>query len=271
MAGKSSVQAWLCPFFRITCWGIMLSGMWLGGISLATPAMGSQVAEGAVTIKPTEQLPQVIVAENLIQQATRCIQEEMAAAGDTRRYTVEPVRVPPGLRLPWGNITYSCTLPNGIRKARMTAVNVDVLVNGVPYARMVCSMRVRVYEKIIVAASRIQKETPIKAEQLMLSEREDTGKAFERYTDVNALVGKVVSSNVAAGTVIHSGMIKEPIMITPFSKVNISTNVNGVEISIQGTALERGRRGDYIMVQNDSSRRSFKAKVIDENNVQVVQ
>ncbi len=231
----------------------------------------SKVVEAAITIKTTEQLPQIIVEENLIQQATKCIREEMAAAGDNRRYTVEPVRVPPGLRMPWGSITYSCTLPNGIRKSRLTAVNVDVLVDGVPYARMVCSMRVRIYEKIVVASSKIQKETPIKAEQLMISEREDTGKAFDRYTDISELVGKVVSSNVAAGTVLHSGMIKEPIMITPFSKVNISTNVNGVEISIQGTALERGRLGDYIMVQNDSSKRKLKAKVIDENNVQVVQ
>ena len=260
-----------CYSLRIICFGALLFGIWLDIVPLSAAPMGSQMAEAAVRIKPTEQLPQVIVEENLVQQATKCIREEMAAAGDTRRYTVEPVRVPPGLRLPWGNITYSCTLPNGIRKSRLTAVNVDVLVDGVPYARMVCSMRVRVYEKIIVAASKIQKETPIKAEQLMLSEREDTGKAFDRYTDTNELVGKVATANVPAGTVLHSGMIKEPILITPFSKVNISTNVNGVEISLQGTALERGRRGDYIMVQNDSSRRKLKAKVIDENNVQVVQ
>ena len=265
------VPSWPCSLLRIICSGALLLGIWLGSVHLWAAPIGSKIAEAAVTVKPTEQLPQVIVAENFIQQANKCIREEMEAAGDTRRYTVEPVRVPPGLRLPWGNITYSCTLPNGIRKARLTAVNVDVLLNGVPYARMVCSMRVRIYEKIIVAASRIQKETPIKAEQLMLSEREDTGKAFERYTDANELVGKVVTANVAAGTVLHSGMIKEPIMINPFSKVNISTNVNGVEISIQGTALERGRRGDYIMVENDSSGRKLKAKVIDENNVQVVQ
>ncbi len=256
---------------RIICCGAVLLAMWLGNISLASDPIPNRVAEAAIKIEPTEQLPQVILEENLIQQANKCIQAEMAAAGDTRRYTIEPVKVPPGLRLPWGNITYSCTLPNGIRKSRMTAVNVDVLVDGVPYARMVCSMRVRVYEKIVVAASRIQKEVPLRAEQLMLSEREDTGKAFERYTDTRDLIGKVVTSNVVAGAVIHSGMVKEPIMITPFSKVNISTNVNGVEISILGTALERGRLGEYIMVENDSSKRKVKAKVIDENNVQVVQ
>ena len=225
--------------------------------------------EAAIEIEPTPQLPQVILRENLIQQAEKCIAEEMANAGSHKRYTVEAVRVPAGLRLPWGNITYSCTLPNGIRKSLLTAVNVDVLVDGAPYAHMVCSMRVRIYEKIVVAATPIQKEVPIKLENLRIAEREDKGRAYERYTAPQDLVGKVITTNAAAGTVIHSGMVKEQILIQPYSQVNICTSVNGVEIKTDGTALERGRRGDYIMVQNTSSKRKVRAKVIDENNVQV--
>lgn len=225
--------------------------------------------EAAIEIEPTPQLPQVILRENLIQQAEKCIAEEMANAGSHKRYTVEAVRVPAGLRLPWGNITYSCTLPNGIRKSLLTAVNVDVLVDGAPYAHIVCSMRVRIYEKIVVAATPIQKEVPIKLENLRIAEREDKGRAYERYTSPQDLVGKVITTNAAAGTVLHSGMVKEQILIQPYSQVNICTNVNGVEIKTDGTALERGRRGDYIMVQNTSSKRKVRAKVIDENNVQV--
>ena len=101
------------------------------------------------------------------------------------------------------------------------------------------------------------------------AEREDKGKAYERYTVPQNLVGKVITTNVPAGTVLHSGMVKEQILIQPYSQVNICTNVNGVEIKTDGTALERGRRGDYIMVQNISSKRKVRAKVIDENNVQV--
>ena len=86
----------------------------------------------AIQIEPTPQLPQVILRENLIQQATNCIAQEMAARGGNKRYTVEAVRAPAGLRLPWGHITYSCSLPNGIRKSLLTAVNLEVLVDGAP-------------------------------------------------------------------------------------------------------------------------------------------
>lgn len=253
----------LICFLTIGCWYLpqgQISALWFVQLSRG---------EAAIEIEPTPQLPQVIVRENLIQQAEKCIAEEMANAGSHKRYTVEAVRVPAGLRLPWGNITYSCTLPNGIRKSLLTAVNVDVLVDGAPYAHMVCSMRVRIYEKIVVAATPIQKEVPIKLENLRIAEREDKGKAYERYTVPQDLIGKVITTNVPAGTVLHSGMVKEQILIQPYSQVNICTNVNGVEIKTDGTALERGRRGDYIMVQNTSSKRKVRAKVIDENNVQV--
>lgn len=276
--------------FRVAtalCLGCFL---WLGGLccfGLSVDSSGRQedfagrlngfisrafsVAEAAeVQVTPTPQLPQVIVRENLIQQATKCIREAMAEAGDTRRYTVEAVRVPAGLRLPWGNITYSNVLPNGIRKAKLTAVEVHVLVDGKPYAKMVCSMRVRIFEDVLVAAQRIQRETPIKAEDLQFSEMEDKGESFQRYFDKNDLVGKVLSRNVAVGTVIHSGLVREPILIQPYSPVNICTDFNGVVVKTPGIALETGRRGAFIMVKNETSNRRVKAQVIDENNVQVV-
>lgn len=248
----------------IGCWYLpsgQVPASWLAWLS---------TGEAAIKVEPTPQLPQVIVKENFIQQAEKCIADEMAQIGGNNRYTVEAVRVPAGLRLPWGSITYSCTLPNGIRKSLLTAVNVDVLVNGVPYAHMVCSMRVHVYEKVVVAATPIQREVPLRLENLRIAEREDKGNAYERYTDPKELVGKVITSNATAGTVIHSGMVKEQILVQPFTQINICTNVNGVEIKTPGTALERGRRGDYIMVQNTSSKRKVRAKVIDETNVQVV-
>lgn len=229
-------------------------------------------AEAAgVVVEPTPQLPQVIVRENFIQQAEKCIQQARAEAGDTRRCTIEAVNVPAGLRLPWGQITYSSYLPNGVRKSLSTAVMVNVMVDGKPYAEMTCVMRVRIYENVVVAAGRIQREVPMKAENLQIAEVEDKGQAFERYTNIQDLVGKVLTSTVSAGRVIHSGMVKEPILIRAYSMVNICSDFNGVVVKTPGTALETGRRGAFIMVKNDTSNRKIKAKVIDENNVQVVQ
>lgn len=268
----------LCVFWRAIClcWALLAStallpGAACGGAAALPAFIYLSEAEAAVTVKPTPQLPQVIVRENLIQQAVKCIDEIMAENGEERRYTIEPVNVPAGLRLPLGNITYSCYAPNGIRKGLNTAISVEVLVDGERYTRLNCIMRVRVFGRVVTAARRIQHETPLRAEDLRLEEKEDKGRSYAMYTDPQELIGKVLSSNVGEGTILHSGMIREPILILPYAVVNICTVFNGVEIKVPGTALERGRRGAYIAVKNDASGRRVRAKVIDENNVLVVQ
>lgn len=234
------------------------------------PMSAPKAAEAAgVTVKPTAQLPQVVVRENFIQQANKCIAEVLAEQGETRQYTVEPVRVSPGVRLPMGHITYRSYIPNGIQKAVNTAVYLDILVDGEKYTRVICSMRVRIYENVVVAAKRLLRETPLKASDLRIESQADKGQAFARYTSVNELVGKVLSKNVSEGTVLDAGMVREPIVVLANMPVNIVTNLNGVEIKTAGTTTQSGRRGDYIMVRNDSSGRQVRAKVIDENTVEV--
>ena len=134
-------------FFGVVCL--------LGALLLLLPAvsrdkavpgwLAAGQAEAAVTVTPTPQLPQVIVRENFIQQAVKCIDETLAASGETKRYTVVPVNVPAGLRLPWGEITYRTYAPNGIRKSLNSAISVEVLVNGEHYATMKCIMKVRFF------------------------------------------------------------------------------------------------------------------------------
>ena len=262
----------LCRFLGMVCllWWLAPAFSGVTGVPAGEEAF-LPAAEAAVSVKPTPQLPQAIVRENFIQQAVKCIDEIMAANGETRRYTVEPVNVPSGLRLPWGKITYRSYAPNGIRKGLNTAISVEVLVDGEHYARMNCIMKVRVFGRVVTAARRIQHEVPLQAEDLRLEEKEDKGQVYAMYTAPQELIGKVLSSNVGEGTILHSGLIREPILIRPFAVVNICTVFNGVEIKVPGTALERGRRGGYIAVRNDSSGRKVRAKVIDENNVMVVQ
>ena len=61
-------------------WWFVPAFSWMAGM----PAGGEAflpAAEAAVTVKPTPQLPQVIVRENFIQQAVKCIDEIMADNG----------------------------------------------------------------------------------------------------------------------------------------------------------------------------------------------
>ena len=53
------------------------------------------------------------------------------------------------------------------------------------------------------------------------------------------------------------------------TKVMINANVNGILVSTEGIAMENGRKDRYISVKNAVSGKILRAKVIDENNVEV--
>ncbi|MCR5176210.1 MAG: flagellar basal body P-ring formation chaperone FlgA [Anaerovibrio sp.] len=232
--------------------------------------MPLSMSEGApVVVQPTEQLPQVVLRENFIQQAEKCIKEALLEAGETRRYTIESVIVPAGLRLPLGEITYAGSIPNGIRFARGTQVNLDVLVNGKKYSTVRCSMRIRVYDNMVVATRQLRQEQVITAADVRLEEREDTGANWKYFTDVNQVVGLVPVKGIGQGKILNSNIIQYPICILHGTKVNIKAEVNGIMVTAEGVAMENGRKNRYINVKNTTSGRILRAKVIDENNVEV--
>ncbi len=228
------------------------------------------VSKGAgVSVQPTAQLPQVVVRENFIQQAIICIDAAMAEGGEERRHTIEPIIVPAGLRLPEGKITYSGSIPNGIRFAKGTQVNLDVLLNGRKYTTVKCSMRIRVYDNMVVAAKQLRQDQVLTASDVKIEEREDTGANWKYYTDVNEVIGKVPIKGIGQGQIINNHVIQFPVCIMRGDKVNIHANVNGIVVSAEGVAMENGRKDRYISVKNVLSGKVIRAKVIDENNVEV--
>lgn len=228
------------------------------------------VSEGAaVAVQPTAQLPQVVVRENFIQQATNAIEESLAESGETRRHTIEPVIVPAGLRLPLGEITYSASIPAGIRFAKGTQVNLDVLLDGKKYSTVRCSMRVRVYDNMVTATKQLRQEQVITASDVRLEEREDVGANWKYFTDVNQVIGMVPTKGIGQGQILNNHIIQHPICITHGTKVMINANVNGIRVSTEGIAMENGRKDRFISVKNVASGKVIRAKVIDENNVEV--
>ena len=88
----------------------------------------SEAAE--LVIRPTEQLPQVVVRENFIQLATTKLESVLRENGEVRRHKIEAVNVPAGARLPAGRIDYETFIPNGIRYGNRTQVWININVNG---------------------------------------------------------------------------------------------------------------------------------------------
>ena len=63
--------------------------------------------------------------------------------------------------------------------------------------------------------------------------------------------------------------VKKPYIVLPRRPVKIVTDVNGVRIETDGTAIQRGAEGDLIKVRNNSSGKVVRARVLDATTVKI--
>ena len=64
-----------------------------------------------------------------------------------------------------------------------------------------------------------------------------------------------------------SVMLYNPIIINKASTVEIVYQNNGIEVRAVGTALQDGREGEMIRVQNEVSKKIISGLVLDKNTV----
>jgi flagella basal body P-ring formation protein FlgA len=72
-----------------------------------------------------------------------------------------------------------------------------------------------------------------------------------------------------AGTPLTEAMVDKPVMVKRGATVNILVQVGDMIVAAGGLAMQAGREGELIRVQNVTSKRMVTARVVDRNTVQV--
>lgn len=215
--------------------------------------------------------PQEIALDEMQQKAIDFIDETMQLSGDTRRYTVEKVSMPRILRAPEGEINFVPSLPYGVRFWGNTAVYMDVMVDGAPFRRVKCQFKVHVFDRIAVAAHPILAGQVLTASDFRFEEQEVGARGKSFLNDQGEIVGKMLSRSLSAGAPILRTMLKIPDILKAGSPVTLVSRVNGVEVKMDGIALEAGSEGKVIRVKNATSKKVLRGRIVDEFTVEIVQ
>ena len=126
---------------------------------------------------------------------------------------------------------------------------------------------VKRYEQVVVLTNPLMPNQIITGADLAIV-RVDISKIPQGYiNDINKIIGKVVLRVLAAETVLNTGMLYNPIIINKASTVEIVYQNNGIEVRAVGTALQDGREGEMIRVQNEVSKKIISGLVLDKNTV----
>jgi flagella basal body P-ring formation protein FlgA len=125
------------------------------------------------------------------------------------------------------------------------------------------------FEKVLVAGANLPLETAISPSAVHVEEREVTGGKGRYLTKAEDIAGRVPVRYIRMGQPIEQNMLQNPIVVHSGAPVRLLTNYNGVEVSAEGVALQKGRIGEVIKVRNARSAKTLRGKVIDAATVKI--
>lgn len=153
---------------------------------------------------------------------------------------------------PWGRVSYSLNCKDKTSwQSRVTA-------------------KVRVWLPVVVANQAIQKNELLT--EAMLGSRLTELAQSKLSIELNpaALVGMQAKRRIQAGQVVSRHLLEHKLLVEKGSHVLIRVQTQGFEASTKGVALEDGRLGQRIKVQNLSSGIVLEADVVAEATVQSI-
>ncbi len=92
-------------------------------------------------------------------------------------------------------------------------------------------------------------------------------RVFEGFDNIDDLLGRKVTRNLAKGTVLKPRHVKFRLSVNKNDTVLIVIGNGKVSITTYGIALSSGQKGDMVTVENKNSKKTFKAIVLDEKKV----
>ncbi|MDH4380099.1 MAG: flagellar basal body P-ring formation chaperone FlgA [Vampirovibrionales bacterium] len=123
----------------------------------------------------------------------------------------------------------------------------------------------------VVGTTPIAPNQTLQANQFKIEKRELTHDITSVITAQQPLTGKAARLMLNPGMVLHQYQIMTPMMVKSYSQVHMVMSApNGVHMLLEGKAMEDGRIGDRIRIQNKlNPSKIYTGVVIGDNRVSV--
>jgi len=147
----------------------------------------------------------------------------------------------------------------------------DLEINGRTYKVLPLYVDIEIYHPVVVTTSRVEKGDKFTDENVALI-RTPTSKILSgSLSQLNYAIGRTASIPLVPGTVLRYMDIFDPPVIVHGSIVQAVVRRGNIELDVDARAIEDGKAGDEIRVENTDSHKVLKGKVVDEKTVLIDQ
>ena len=120
--------------------------------------------------------------------------------------------------------------------------------------------------KLITLKNNLKKGEVIQKHDLKFDYKSNSvGKGF--FESFDKLIGRKINQNLSKGQVIKTRHLKENFMVSEGQSIIIFSDLHGINVRMQGNALENGHFNELIKVKNISSGKIVQGKIINEKKI----
>lgn len=152
------------------------------------------------------------------------------------------------------------------------SVSVDILIDGSSYKRVYLNVKAEVFQRVFVAEKRIFIGDKLRRDDFTYQKKDITDISGVIITewDNNLIKDSILARTISKGEILTESYLKKPVIIKWGDRVRAEVRVGGITVITEVKARGRGKKGDYISVENLKSGNRFKAKIINRYLVRLV-
>ena len=87
------------------------------------------------------------------------------------------------------------------------------------------------------------------------------------FIDKNILIGREINQNLSRGQIIKVRHLKERFTVVEGQAIIIYADLNGINVKMDGNALQNGHLNEWIKVKNISSGKVVEGKIVNEKKI----
>lgn len=140
---------------------------------------------------------------------------------------------------------------------------------GSPRWQQNFAIHLHIYKEVAVLARSVSIGQHMTAADISFSRYDTSTISKDFFTSIEQIIGQQIKRNLKAGTLLNSDMLDAPLLVERGDLLQIQTKRPGLNVEIQGVAMERGRLGQVIRVRNSQSNNIVAARVLAAGIVQV--
>ncbi|MEI7474570.1 MAG: flagellar basal body P-ring formation chaperone FlgA [bacterium] len=169
----------------------------------------------------------------------------------------------------YGNKYKIQVLCNSEKFNPITIFKVNILSNGSLVKTFGVPVKISIFETVAVAANNIYRGEFLSSNNIKYENKEISFIYDNVMKESDTPEGFIANKIYRQGEIIDKRYIATPPDVLMHTPISIIFKNDDITVSLDGEAMDNGKIGDYIRVNNKTYKKQYKGQIIDNNTVMV--